>query len=271
MKKLFLLFILAFMAMSCEELQDFIDPKGHGLVFLEGDMKAYFDDKGDTKNYKFKADLAWSAEVSADWVEVDPTSGPAGENKIQIKVDKNKSDERRTGYVDITLSNDKSYRIELEQMAAGESLDDVKPSVSIPNNEIWYTTTDDEVLTLNEGAAFNVEIVSNTYVDGKGVIKFSGDVTEIGDVAFLYCDSLASIVLPNSVTSIGGLSFAGCGNLEVFTIPESVTAVGNESYYDQIYIRTIPFVFACMAVVVVVEFAKAVFATVSAGVLALVI
>ena len=231
MKKLFLLFSLAFMAMSCEQIQDFIDEKGHGLVFLEGEMKAYFDDKGDTKNYKFKADLAWSAEVSADWVEVDPTSGPAGENKIKIKVDKNKSDEKRTGYVDITLSNDKSYRIELEQLAAGENLDDVTPSVSIPNNEIWYTTTDDEVLTLNEGAAFNVEIVSNTYVDGKGVIKFSGDVTEIGDVAFMDCDSLASIVLPNSVTSIGGLSFAGCGNLEVFTIPESVTAVGNESYY----------------------------------------
>ena len=161
MKKLFLLFILAFTAISCEELQDFIDPKGHGLVFLEGEMKAYFDDKGDTKNYKFKADLAWSAEVSADWVEVNPTSGPAGENKIQIKVDKNKSDERRTGYVDIILSNDKSYRIELEQLASGENLDDVTPSVSIPNNEIWYTTTDDEVLTLNEGAAFNVEIVSN--------------------------------------------------------------------------------------------------------------
>ena len=231
MKKLFLLFSLAFMAMSCEQIQDFIDEKGHGLVFLEGEMKAYFDDKGDTKNYKFKADLAWSAEVSADWVEVDPTSGPAGENKIQIKVDKNNSDEKRTGYVDITLSNDKSYRIELEQLAAGENLDDVTPSVSIPNNEIWYTTTDDEVLTLNEGATFNVEIVSNTYVDGKGVIKFSGDVTEIGDVAFMYCDSLASIVLPNSVTSIGGLSFAGCGNLEVFTIPESVIAVGNESSY----------------------------------------
>ena len=141
MKKLFLLFTLAFVAMSCEEIQDFIDPKGHGLVFLEGEMKAYFDDKGDTKNYKFKADLAWSAEVSADWVEVDPTSGPAGENKIQIKVDKNKSDEKRTGYVDITLANEESYRIELEQLASGENLDDViEPTNSCPSNEIWYTS-----------------------------------------------------------------------------------------------------------------------------------
>ena len=72
------------MAMYCEQIQDFIDPESHNLVSLEGEMKAYFDDKGDTKNYKFKADLAWSAEVSADWVEVDPISAPAGENLDDI-------------------------------------------------------------------------------------------------------------------------------------------------------------------------------------------
>ena len=190
MKKLFLLFSLAFMAMSCEQIQDFIDEKGHGLVFLEGEMKAYFDDKGDTKNYKFKADLAWSAEVSADWVEVNPTSGPAGENKIQIKVDKNKSNEKRTGYVDITLSNDKSYRIELEQLASGESLDDViEPTNSCPSNEIWYTSVDENAVEPYSGeyskdnfAVFGANIVSNEYDTEKEcwVIKFDGDVTSIG-------------------------------------------------------------------------------------------
>ena len=229
MKRLFTLFMLAFVAMSCEELQDFIDPKGHGLVFLEGDMKAYFDDKGDTKNYKFNADLAWSAEVSADWVEVNPTSGPAGENKIQIKVDKNKSEEKRTGYVDITLSNDKSYRIELEQLASGESLDDITPSVSIPNNEIWYTNGNTtEPTTPDNTDVFGANIVSNTFDAKKEcwVIKFDGDVTTIGDNAFWGCSSLTSITIPDSVTSIGNYAFYNCSSLTSVTIGDSVTTIG---------------------------------------------
>ena len=220
MKKLFLLFTLAFVAMSCEEIQDLIDPKGHGLVFLEGEMKAYFDDKGDTKNYKFKADLAWSAEVSADWVEVDPTSGPAGENKIKIKVDKNKSDERRTGYVDITLSNDKSYRIELEQMAEGE-------------NEIWYTNgSTTEPTTPYNADAFGANIVSNTFDADKEcwVIEFDGDVTTIGDSAFLGCSSLTSVTIPDGVTTIGDSAFYYCEKLQNLSIGDSVTTIGDYAF-----------------------------------------
>ena len=233
MRRLFTLFMLAFVAMSCEELQDFIDPKGHGLVFLEGEMKAYFDDKGDTKNYKFNADLAWRAEVSADWVEVNPTSGPAGENKIQIKVDKNKSDEKRTGYVDITLSNDKSYRIELEQLASGENLDDVIPSISIPSNEIWYTNGNTtEPTTPDNTDVFGANIVSNTFDAKKEcwVIKFDGDVTIIGDNAFWGCSSLTSITIPDSVTSIGFGAFSNCYSLTCITIPGSVTTIGEVAF-----------------------------------------
>ena len=238
MKRLFLLCFLAFISLSCEEIQDFIDPKGHGLVFLEGEMKAYFDDKGDTKNYKFQADLAWSAEVSADWVEVDPTSGPAGENKIKIKVDKNKSDEKRTGYVDITLSNDKSYRIELEQLASGENLDDIiEPTTPIPNNEIWYTSTDGEIVEPNDPMAFNVSIKSNIYEDGKGVITFDGEVTEVGELAFYGCNdcttncyNLTSFILPQSVTSIGNHAFDGCRNLQSVTISDNVTHIGDTAF-----------------------------------------
>ena len=240
MKKLFLLFTLAFIALSCEEIQDFIDTKGHGLVFLEGEMKAYFDDKGDTKNYKFKADLAWSAEVSADWVEVNPTSGPAGENKIQIKVDKNKSDEKRTGYVDITLSNDKSYRIELEQLASGESLDDViEPTATCPSNEIWYTSVDENAVEPYSGGGsqdnftvFGANIVSNEYDTEKEcwVIKFDGDVTTIGYVAFYECSSLTSVTIPDSVATIGRYAFYGCSSLTSITIPDSVATIGEVAF-----------------------------------------
>ena len=240
MKRLFVLLMLAFVAMSCEQIQDFIDDKGHGLVFLEGEMKAYFPDKGDTKNYKFNADLAWSAMVSADWVEVNPTSGEVGENKIQIKVDKNKSNERRTGYVDITLSNDKSYRIELEQMAAGESHDDViEPTNSCPSNEIWYTSADGNIVEPYSGegsqdnfAVFGANIVSNTFDAEKEcwVIKFDGDVTSIGYAAFYGCSSLTSITIPDSLTSIGVWAFGYCSSLTSVTIGGGVTTIGDYAF-----------------------------------------
>ena len=228
MKRLFTLFMFAFVAMSCEDNQNFIDDEGYGLVFIEGEMKACFDDKGDTLNYKFNADLAWSAEVSADWVEVDPTSGPAGENKIQIKVNKNKSNEKRTGYVDITLSNDKSYRIELEQLAMGENLGDVTPSASILNNEIWYTSADGNIVEPYSAAyhyrediiysVFGANIVSNTFEAEKEcwVIKFDGDVTTIGDYAFASCDNLTSVTFPDSVSTIGRCAFYDCSSLARF-------------------------------------------------------
>ena len=251
MKRLLLLFTLAFVAMSCEELQDFIDTKGHGLVFLEGEMKAYFPDNGDTKNYKFNADLAWSATVSAEWVEVDPASGEAGENKIQIKVDKNKSNERRTGYVDITLSNDKSYRIELVQLATSESLDDITPSVSIPNNEIWYTSADGNIVEPYSGeasqdnfAVFGANIVSNTFDAEKEcwVIKFDGDVTSVGSFAFYECSSIVNMTIPESVTSIGYAAFYNCSSLTSITIPDGVTTIGGWAfgYCSSITSVTIP-------------------------------
>ena len=48
------------------------------------------------------------------------------------------------------------------------------------NNEIWYTSSDGNIVTLNRTSSLP-SIVSNTYVDGKGIIKFATDVTSIGD------------------------------------------------------------------------------------------
>ena len=59
-------------------------------------------------------------------------------------------------------------------------------------------------------------IVSNTYSNGKGVIKFDGDVTKIGSYAFLDCSSLTSVTIPDSVTSIEEWAFSGCKSLTAF-------------------------------------------------------
>lgn len=68
----------------------------------------------------------------------------------------------------------------------------------IPADEIWYTTIDGQVLNPYITDAFGATISSNTYKNGKGIIKFDRLVTNIGNKAFWYCSTLNSITIPNS-------------------------------------------------------------------------
>ena len=94
---------------------------------------------------------------------------------------------------------------------SGEDLEGDTPETEPKpaNNEIWYTSTDGEIIEPYSGwyndnadalTTFGVNIVSNTYKDGKGVITFSGDVTEIGERAFYNCTSLTSAEVDTNTT-----------------------------------------------------------------------
>ena len=103
----------------------------------------------------------------------------------------------------------------------------------MPFNEIWYTSTDSGILMPYDSygtEAFGAIILSNTYKNGKGVIKFNKAITSIGEHAFLLCNSLASITIPESVTSIGKEAFYECKGLTSVTIPDSVTEIGRLAF-----------------------------------------
>lgn len=134
----------------------------------------------------------------------------------------------------MTKSTSKSYTVERNVMKSMTAFE-VETELIIPTNEIWHTSTDGKIVepkrhtnVYNWGA----EIVSNVYENGKGVITFDGDVTEIPELAFWHSSSntLQSIVLPNSVKKIGNTSFSNKTSLTTITLPNGVTEIGEYAF-----------------------------------------
>ena len=104
--------------------------------------------------------------------------------------------------------------------------------LSPATNQIWYTSSDGNVIEPNATDVFGANITSNTYENGVGVITFDGDVTTIGDQAFISCSSLTSVTIGNSVTTIGSFAFYDCDLLTSVTIGNSVTTIGDDAFCD---------------------------------------
>lgn len=95
----------------------------------------------------------------------------------------------------------------------------------IPNNQIWYTSTDGQIVEPYKDEGFGAYIVSNTYENGKGIITFNGDVTMIGEWAFDRRYNLKSIIIPDGVVLIDSHAFNNCSSLTNVTIPDSVIMI----------------------------------------------
>lgn len=92
-----------------------------------------------------------------------------------------------------------------------------------PNNEIWYTSTNGDIVTPFTSHPFNATVVSNTYANGKGIIRLDADLTVIDQAAFLGT-KLQTISLPSSVETLGRQAFEST-NLEHFNVPDNVSSI----------------------------------------------
>ena len=95
-----------------------------------------------------------------------------------------------------------------------------------PYNEIWYRSDNSTIISPAATNAFGANIISNTYDNNKGVIRFDGVVTIIGKSAFSGKSNLLNVVLPESITTIGDKAFSNCSNLNI-VIPQNVASFGS--------------------------------------------
>ena len=103
-----------------------------------------------------------------------------------------------------------------------------------PEYVIKYTSTDGKIVTPYSTTAFgNATIISNTYEDGVGYLKFDSKVTFIDEKAFSGKTTLQSIEIPDCVTSIGNNAFDDCRGLTgELIIPDSVISIGGSAFFQ---------------------------------------
>lgn len=122
-------------------------------------------------------------------------------------------------------------------------------SKPIPNNEIWYTTTDgnpiaDTVLQYNhtfDASGTALTLQSNTYSKGKGVLSYSGDIARIEGQddeddylgAFQNSNTLTGIEFPKTVSKLEYATIVSCPYVETVVFNSLVLDMGTEPLWVQ--------------------------------------
>ena len=105
---------------------------------------------------------------------------------------------------------------------------------AIPDNEIWYVmsdgTTYDVYLTTKQYGhqPFDAKVISNTYKNGYGIIKFDAPVTKINDHTFgnFWAANMTELYLPDCIEYLGTGAIHHTG-LTTLHIPKNLKIVGS--------------------------------------------
>ena len=107
----------------------------------------------------------------------------------------------------------------LEDMDKGLSYEE-----RVPENEIWYTTTDGMIIeSMPEG------LISNEYKDGMGRMVFNHCLKTVENNFFNYDSRLETVRLPENIVEIGFNSFCICENLKSIEMP-GVVRIGEQAF-----------------------------------------
>ena len=175
-------------------------------------------------------------EEAQEWISIAPTTRAMTERHIALQLTANEG-YYRSVEVKVQSTDGKlavAYTIEQD----GDLGVYIDPT-AVPDNEIWYTTIDgNPVSLLSEvigwpDAEFNTKVVSNTYQNGIGKIKFEQSLTEIKRVSFAQKMNLATIYLPYTLNKLSGSSFVRCFELEKVFINSHSLSIISDLYTNE--------------------------------------
>ena len=168
-------------------------------------------------------------EETQDWITIAPATRGLSTYSTTLNIAENNSDKERSCVVKVVSKDNNKLSTEYT-------------IVQNPRCYLYYTSSNGEIVQPYDSYAFGATIISNTYIDGVGVIEFKAPIATIGNSAFEDCESLTSVTIPDSVTTIGSSAFESCDSLTSITIPDSVTTIGDYAFYscDSLTSVTIP-------------------------------
>ncbi len=97
-------------------------------------------------------------------------------------------------------------------------------------DELHYTTTNGDVVIISQSSCGDAQVVSNTYENGSGIIKFNKPLTIVG--GFADNKYIQTVTIPNKVVEINVAAFFGCKNLESVVLGNSVTEICDRAFVD---------------------------------------
>lgn len=117
-----------------------------------------FDNNASKVGVLIKSDTPWTATTSEYWIDIDPSSGNAGDSTLNISVSPNTSISNRIGYVILTIGSTKRIQIPINQQGiyirseinslsflAGES----SQIINIKSNTHWKVVSVPNWLSVN--------------------------------------------------------------------------------------------------------------------------
>ena len=189
-------------------------------VLVDGNSTFNVSGVGGSVVIKYKANVDCDVIIPDDaqsWITISPATRGLSTYSTTLNIAENNSGEERSCVIKIVSKDNNKLSAEYT-------------ITQNPRYYLYYTSSNGEIVTPYKSSAFGATILSNTYIDGVGVIEFDAPITSIGGYTFYNCSSLTSVTIPDSVTRIGEWAFCNCSSLTSVTIPDSVTTIGDTAF-----------------------------------------
>ena len=174
-------------------------------------------------------------EEAQDWISIAPETKGMERQTIDLIVLPNISQSRSVTVFVVGERDDSNIILTytIKQEMGGVWKDGMVP----PDDEIWYVTDYEDLFGNDLESISGVQVISNTYKEGKGIIKLSAPLKTITEGTFLNCygiNVLTHLYLPDCVERIEDNSFGPIRKLQVFYIPKRLKYISGLAFVSSI-------------------------------------